>query len=181
MERKVLLLMIVSMCLSAVAESAISFYSMDQSSYPDPYKLVTYDSESSNSNVSIIADIPDIVANPTYHHAAMDYSSEGRLFIAPYGYILYEIDPGTGATLGSFDVGGWIEGVAVSENGLVYINRESDATIWEVDFDQQIKQLVLNRSSDVDDIDFDSEGNLIGIDINGHGNIYRLPLVVCHI
>jgi len=166
----VLLALSIVSIFSGKTHATTSFYSFDSTSS----KLVRFDSDPSNSTVLNIADIGYIGSG------FMDISNDNRLFAAN-GRYLDEIDIATGAVIDSMQVASnnGMEGVAVNSAGLIYVFIDHDTDILEIDFDNKTKRTVLDMgydSMELDDIDFDSNGNLIQTDLNQSGNLYRIPL-----
>lgn len=165
---------VVTACFPIQSEAVTSFYSLDRSLYPAPPDLVRFTSDPANPTVDVIGEASGL---GSVHTTNMDLSLEGRLFAAPGGDTIYELDPTTGATVGSFQLSTPpIEGLAVSDAGLIYVSIENDHTIREVDFDAQTNEILVSHGSEIDDLDFDADGNLIGTDINQSGKIYHIPL-----
>ncbi|MDM8004619.1 MAG: hypothetical protein QUV05_00485, partial [Phycisphaerae bacterium] len=162
----------VTTMLVTPASGVTTFYSLDRSSNPSP-NLVSFLSDPTDPTVNSVETLASV---GSVHTTVMDVSADGRLFIAPYGTTVYEIDRGTGAILGSLDVGGPIEGLAVSDIGLIYTSVGDTTRIYESDFDAQTVRLLLSTATDIDDLDFDKDGNLIGTDINQSGQVWRIPL-----
>ena len=174
------IVLLISLLFLEFTVNASVLYSIEQVNETTK-KLVSFSTDSSDSTVHVISSISGLPNN--YHPSAyMDFSSTGRLFVVPYGNSLYEMNPLTGSILGSMYIDdNAIEGVAVDSSGYVYCAIEKGGNyghIWQVDFDLQTQNIVADgyNTMDLDDIDFDGEGALIDSDINGSGNMYRVPL-----
>jgi len=163
------LLALLLMCsLLGPAHAATSFYAFDSVTS----KLVTFNSDPSNSTVLNVGDV-EIIGQ------FADVSDDNRLFTV-HGQYLYEIDTATGSIVDSLWVASnAMEGVAVNSDGLIYVFVDHHTDIVEIDWDSKSKRTVLNLDYDameLDDIDFDSTGNLIQSDLNQSGNLYHVPL-----
>lgn len=174
MRRTGILAAMVMVLLTSQASVAAVFYSLDRSFNPNP-RITSFTSDPLDASVSVVGSLSSL---GSVHSACMKMSRDGRLFLAPYGQTIYELDPSTGGILGSLSVGSsYIEGLAASESGLLYASVGDGGAIRKVDFDQgMVTSLISGYPSDIDDLDFDADGNLIGTDINQSGNVYRIPL-----
>lgn len=157
-----------------------SFYSLNRERHPDPIRLVRFDPNSDHPQPVVVGEIEGMLTNPTDAH--MDVSPAGRLYVSPQNNTVYAVDP-CGATIVQSvtldsEPGDIISGIAVSDAGLVYVSQDLDpgGRLWMVDFDTEEALPFLSGSFEIDDIDFDDEGRLIGADLNNSGNVYRIPL-----
>ncbi len=151
-----------------------SFYSLDRTTHPAPPDLVSFTSDLSDPTVEVIGESGGL---GTVHSTVMDLSPEGRLFAAPHGGVIYEIDPVTGSVTGSVVLTGQpIVGLAVGDNGLLYAAVDGEELIYAVDFDAQTSQVLASKPGRLNGLDFDLDGSLIGIDINQTGQVFRVPL-----
>jgi hypothetical protein len=144
-------------------------------------KLVRFSSDSGNADVTVVAELPGLIPNPLDAH--MDLSSDGSLYLSPQDSTIYNINPGNGTILNSFtlphDNDDIINGIAVAEGGVVYVVQDLNGPgtrLWAVDFTTQQATNFLSVAFDLDDIDFDNDGNLIGEDLNHSGDIFCIPL-----
>ncbi len=172
-------LWIVVLCLVAFSpihsRADTSFYSLDRSAHPAPPYLVSFCSDPSDPTMDMIGESSGL---GTIHSTVMDVSSDGRLFAAPHGGVIYEIDTVLGSVIGSFplDTSQPIVGLAVGDNGLLYAAVDNEELIYTVDFDAQTSQVLVSKPGRLNGLDFDLDGNLIGIDINQTGQVFRVPL-----
>ena len=147
---------------------------LDRSAHPDPPTLVKFTSDPANAVVDTIGQSSGL---GTVHSTVMDLSPDGRLFAAPHGGVIYEIDPVLGGVVGSFQITGQpIVGLAVGSTGLLYAAVDNDEVVYEVDFDAGTSRILVSKPGRLNGLDFDSDGNLIGIDINQTGQVFRVPL-----
>jgi len=171
MSRLVLVSALLVALLPVRSVAEISFYSLDTSF--NPMRFVGFDSDPGNPAVNILGEVSGFSSAAAF----MDLSSDGRLFVAPLGGTVYELDPNSGMVLGSVAVStNVIEGLAVSDAGLIYAMVEDDGLLYAVDFDQGLVTPFPWASPEIDGLDFDNDGNLIGNDINDSGNFYEIPL-----
>jgi|GEM_PF-5695433 len=142
----------------------------------DSVGVVTPDAGDQTFNeVAFLQDFPSL--GPV-SSVRLDYSNDQRLYaVIDNESIIYEIDTQTGALAGTFDVGVPLEGVAALDGGQLFVNWEHNGII-SVDFDAQTSDVVATYSHpiDIDGIDFDGLGNLIGSDINESGSLYEIGL-----
>ena len=167
MRRLSLLTAAITVILATQADAITSFYTNVSTE-----GLATFNSSPLYSDILVIG-----AGGDTRY---MDLSPDGRLFGSENGNHLYEFDPATGSLLDAMYIGGQIEGVAVADTGLVYVSLEDQYSISTVDFDARDVTNVVTHSLDIDDLDFDADGNLIGHNVNGSGigigKIYRIPV-----
>ncbi|MFN0138067.1 MAG: immunoglobulin domain-containing protein [Phycisphaerae bacterium] len=151
-----------------------SFYTFDSTSDPTYDGLRTFDADPSYSASTFIG---FFLRNGNPQSLDCDLAPDGRFFVAPYGDTIYEVNPLSGAILGAVTVDCPIEGLAAVSGGLIYVSHEcSGGVIWTVNFDTGQSSQLVGGYGEIDDIDFDADGNLIGNDINQSGRIYRIPL-----
>jgi len=153
---------LVIVALATQARGVTSFFSLDSSFSPSA-QLVRFTSDPSDMSLGLVGSSPSL---SSVHTAAMDLSLDGRLFVAPYGKTVYELNPNTGQVLGSLGVDDTypVEGLAADEAGRIYVSVGDGGRIKRVDFDQQtISTLLSSSPSDIDDLDFDDHGNLIAV------------------
>ena len=167
------------MATMVVASSAVStgqvpsFYSMERLN-PDSPNLVRFTANPADAGLDVIG--PSSTMGPV-HSVYMDFSPDGRLFVAPYGGTVYELDTTTGAVLESLVVSSHpIEGLAARDNGELYVSIENGSTIRKTSFDQGSTVILVDHPYEIDGLDFDDNDNLIGNDINQSGQFYRIPL-----
>lgn len=144
-----------------------------------PDTTIMYSSDPCASGYEYLSpSLPGIPSLGSVSNASVAFSKDERLFVAlDNRNVIHELNLIDGTTVNSLDVGHPLEGIAVGANGLIYANYEHTA-ILEVDFDRAIINTVAPYSApiDIDSIDFDDSGNLIGSDLNETGNIYHIPL-----
>lgn len=158
-----------------IHEGATRFYSFDHTSDPSYEGYYTFDANPQNPISPLIAEV-DFGGNPSV--LKCDIGPDGRLF-GTDGDTVFALDSVTGFVLGSYTaVESGIEGLAVGPTGVIYLSREtaSGGEIWAVDFDTQQQHVVVSGAFEIDDIDFDGDGNLIGTDFNQSGQLWRIPV-----
>ena len=162
------------LCLSSVSYCQLTFYTLNTSDRPDPDGLVSFESNPSNPMYQGLGQMDVAPTGGNY----LDFSDSGRLFANVGGNTILELDPSNGSTIGSLStsITGGIEGLAVGSNDLIYVHFENVGHILEVDYDNGTEQLITTVGFDIDQLDFDLDGNLIAFDTNQSGNIYSIPL-----
>lgn len=175
MRRLSILATVVPLILVSQAEAITSFYTTDASPNPNPRNLAWFDSVPPASTVTVIGPVYGFEQGD--RSTFMDLSSDNRLFVSPMLPTLYELNPETGAVVDSLIVGdAGIEGIAVADTGLIYVSIEDHNSIEVVDWDERTVTPLVGHSFDIDDMDFDADGNLIGHNINSTGEVFRIPL-----
>ena len=179
MKRSLFLMAAMISAIAATRANAdLTFFSLSTTDRPNPDRLVSFNPDPSNPMYAIRGMMDMVSPSGNY----MDFSPEGRLFASVGGPVLLELDPNDSTTIASFDITDvWTgsynpQGVAVGDDGLVYIHSENSGDILEIDFDSHTVSLLMTVGFDLDQLDFDLDGNLIGFDTNQSGNIYLLPL-----
>ncbi len=168
------LVLAVSVSLTSLANAEL-FYSLDRSQHPGPISLIQFDSDSGNTNRVPVAQVPGLPTDPLASN--LELTADGRLFAATNTGVVYEIDIDTGDILNQVTVADApVEGLAVSDTGVMYASVENGGRFFEVDFDAGISNLLFTHSFDIDGIDFDGDGNLIGSDVNQTGQVFNIPL-----
>lgn len=159
----------------STARAESSLFTLFDTSLDSLGVINTVPSNSSYLEVALLQDVPslgDVAA------VRMDFSADGRIFaVLDNQTVIHEIDAQTGVHLGSFDVGVPLEGIAALENGQIFVNWEHHG-ILDVNYDARTSNLAVSYADpiDIDGIDFDSSGNLIGSDLNESGMLYRIDL-----
>jgi hypothetical protein len=172
----IVLIMIVFVFVCKNASATTDFYALLDDATD---RIISYNSNQSDTNCEDI--VPALINFPSLgdrNGARLTYTDAGRFFVNLDNHnIIYELNVDDGTITDSFDIGHPIEGIA-AYNGLLYVNYEHHA-ILEVDFDNRTYRTVFSYTDppvDIDGIDFDANGYLIGSDLNETGNIYRINL-----
>lgn len=126
-------LMILTVLALGVPASVViadaQFYGFDKSTHPNPLRLVQFGSDPNDQSANVLSQLPGLPTDPV--GLGVDVSIAGRLFAAPFdtNNTIFEISPSTGAILDSFAIpsgsGAHINGMAVSDSGLIYISQET--------------------------------------------------------
>lgn len=172
--KKITVLIIAMLVVSSASFADLNFYSLETTNRPSPDNLVSFDSDPSLPAYQNLGQMDITPTGGNY----LDCSNDGRLYANVGGNTILELDPTNGTTVGSLTssyVGG-IEGLAVGNNGLIYVHFENAGHIYEIDFDNGSENLITTVGFDIDQLDFDLDGNLIAFDTNQSGNIYQIPV-----
>jgi len=140
--------------------------------------LGQFSSDASDPDVDEVAILSNMPSLGGTTGARIDLAADARLFaVLDNRTVIHEIDPETGWHLDSFDVGVPLEGLAALPDGRLFVNWEHIG-ILDVDFDSKTSSIATTYSDpiDIDGIDFDGTGNLIGSDLNESGTLYDIPL-----
>lgn len=174
MPRLILIGMVLGICGSASAQVAMC--TIDRDTGLVPWHLIDLTSDPADTQVSDIGGISDF-SSTSFETACMDFGPDDRLFVARDEGVVYEIDLTSGNTISSLEVSPFpIEGLAVSDGGLIYASIEVTQEILEIDFDNNVVSTLVSHGMEIDDMDFDDAGSLIGQDLNRSGNMYNIPL-----